>query len=208
MDKIITTDNGEDAEPCDYDFSVMQLLLGARQKIFAILKNTDNDIFDCLNGIYQICLKVQSEFDGICYKSAVITEDSFIKEYGQTVNLLLQLDIMTAEWKHLLTGASKYKPNKDDILKFREYIRNYEYEYKNLIYYYIFRYFLNSIDSYDVTECFDLTALAVKSAYILQMYKFAEKGSLTADDRHRIIGLYSKEVEHSYENIEFLRDIK
>ncbi|MDR3971182.1 MAG: hypothetical protein Q3X17_02715 [Ruminococcus sp.] len=40
------------------------------------------------------------------------------------------------------------------------------------------------------------------------MYKFAEKGSLTADDRHRIIGLYSKEVEHSYENIEFLRDIK
>lgn len=208
MDKIITAHNGEDAEPCDYDFSVMQLLLGARQKIFAVLKNTDNDIFDCLNGIYQICLKVQSEFDGICYKSAVIAEDSFIKEYGQTVNLLLQLDIMTAEWKHLLTGASKYKPNKDDILKFREYIRNYEHEYKNLIYYYIFRYFLNSIDSYDVTECFDLTALAVKSAYILQMYKFAEKGSLTADDRHRIIGLYSKEVEHSYENIEFLRDIK
>lgn len=32
MDKIITADNREDAEPCDYDFSVMQLLLGARQK--------------------------------------------------------------------------------------------------------------------------------------------------------------------------------
>ena len=30
MDKIITADNREDAEPCDYDFSVMQLLLGAR----------------------------------------------------------------------------------------------------------------------------------------------------------------------------------
>lgn len=36
MDKIITADNREDAEPCDYDFSVMQLLLGAKN--IAVLK--------------------------------------------------------------------------------------------------------------------------------------------------------------------------
>lgn len=207
MQKSVTEENSRSAEYCDYDTQVMRLLIEAREKIFAVLSDDGNSIFDCINRIYKICLEVQSVLDGIKYESGLIfDENSFIAEYSRTIDVLLQLDIMTDEWRDLLKRAKEYKFDEKDALNFSEDIVKYDYEYKNLMYYYIFRYFLNSIDSGNVTECFNLMLFAVKSAYVLQLFVFADKGTVNIEQRHRIIGLYSKEVEHSYENIELLRE--
>lgn len=207
MQKLIVTQDEKIAEPCNYDTEVMDLLYSAREKIFSVLGNDNNGIFDCLDMIYKICIEVQSALDGVEYEAETeFDENGFIADYKQTIDLLLQLDIMTDEWKALLERAEKYKADSKDILRFSEYIGEYDYEYKNLMYYYVYRYFLNSIDTYDVTECFSFILLAVKSAYILQLFLFVNNGGLNIEQRHRIIGLYSKEVEHSYENIEYLME--
>lgn len=205
MQKLVTAENNTENEPCDYDTDVMELLLNARKKIFDVLSNDRLSIFDCLNRIYGLCLNVQSQIDECEYNAeADFSQTVFLASYQNTIKLLLSLDIMTDEWRNLLSKASEYRPLESEKKAFERYISKYEYEYKNLMYYYIFRYFLNSIDSYDVMQCFDLMCLAVKSAYILQLFLFANGGELTLSQRHRVIGLYSKEVEHSYENIEFL----
>ena len=207
MQKIVTIDNQKNPEPCDYDTEVMELLINARKKIFAVLNDDKNSIFDCLNSMYKICLEVQSQLDDAEYiLQAEISEEGFITDYKSTVDLLLRLDIMTDEWRNLLENARGYTPDERDFTEFKSFICDYEYEYKNLMYYYTFRYFLNSIDSLDVLKYFNLTLLAVKSAYALHLYEFAKGHTLLQEQRHRIFGLYSKEVEHSYENIEFLTE--
>lgn len=208
MQKVIVKENSLQIEPCDYDTDIMSLLLKERKKIFDVLNEEDNSLFDCLNLIYKIFVDVQFKLDGFRYEEKQIFDcENFISDYKDTVSLLLKLDIMTDEWKDFLENAVKYNPNKADITAFSKQTNEYAYEFKNLMYYYVFRYFLNSIDSYDVMECFNLMLLAVKSAYMLQLFEFSNKGSLTEESRHRIFGLYSKEVEHSYENIEKITSI-
>lgn len=205
MKKLIEKENPLEAEQCDYDTDVMSLLLKERQNIFDVLNNDENSLFDCLSLMYKIFANVQSKLDGAKYDSTQIFDcEGFISDYKATVSLLLKLDIMTDEWKKFLENAVKYNPNQTDTTAFSKQINEYAYEFKNLMYYYVFRYFLNSIDSYDVMGCFNLMLLAVKSAYILQLFEFSTKGTLSEQNRHRIFGLYSKEVEHSYENIEYL----
>lgn len=207
MQKIATIDNQKNPEPCDYDTEVMVLLINAREDIFTVLNDDKNSIEDCLNKMYKICLEVQSRLDDADYiQQAEISEEGFFSDYKSTVGLLLRLDIMTDEWRILLENAGGYTPDERVFTEFKSIICEYEYEYKNLMYYYTFRYFLNSIDSFDVLKYFDLTLLAVKSAYVLHLYEFSKSHTLLKEQRHRIFGLYSKEVEHSYENIEFLTE--
>lgn len=202
MQSLVVRETSEPPEPCDYDENIMELLIAARKEIFSAINDGKSTIFDCINAIYKICGSVQSRLNGeeiTCDFN--INGDSVILSYQNTITTLLSLDIMTDEWRALLENARQYAPAVSDISAFQGYIADYGYEYKNLAFYYVFRYFINAIDSYDVLGCFKLLLLAVKSAYVLHLYLFSQSLNLSDGQRHRVIGLYSKEIEQSYENI-------
>ena len=76
-------------------------------------------------------------------------------------------------------------------------------EYKNIALYYIYRYYLNAIDSYDIIT----TVKRIYCAYIVcsaMTVEFSAENDF--DKRVHIMQRYSKEVEHSFENSDYLRD--
>ena len=104
------------------------------------------------------------------------------------------LDVMDNNWiKYLLESS-------DCILN-----DTYETdcEYRNVALYYIYRYYLNAIDSYDIIT-------TAKRIYCVYAVCSAMTANFCAENnfgsRVMTIYKYSKEVEHSFENSEFLTD--
>lgn len=104
------------------------------------------------------------------------------------------LDIMDKKWIEDLCSSSNcvlYDTYETDC------------EYKNIALYYIYRYYLNAIDSYDIIT----TVKRIYCAYIVcsaMTVEFSAENDF--DKRVHIMQRYSKEVEHSFENSDYLRD--
>lgn len=93
------------------------------------------------------------------------------------------LEIMSGEWRSILESATHNQPD-----------LNHNLEFERLALYYIYRYYLNAIDSFDVLS----TIKRIACAYIVLSRCDLENNCT------RFMQLYSKEVEHSYENSEML----
>lgn len=94
-----------------------------------------------------------------------------------------KLEIMGDEWREILESVGNNKPDE-----------NHDIEFERLALYYIYRYYLNAIDSFDVLS----TIKRIACAYLV-----LSRCNLV-DSCTRLMQLYSKEVEHSYENSEML----
>ena len=76
-------------------------------------------------------------------------------------------------------------------------------EYRRLALYYIYRYYLNAIASYDIIT----TVKMIYCAYAVCSAVMAKNGAENSFERRvMVIHKYSKEVEHSLENIEYMTD--
>lgn len=94
---------------------------------------------------------------------------------------------MTDEWREILRKASEHVgeqiPERFDVL------------FERISLYYIYRYFLTAVDSMDVM----CTAKRIYCAYVV-----IGSALLTGEyETEKLFCLYSKEVEHSYENADY-----
>lgn len=104
------------------------------------------------------------------------------------------LDIMDKKWiEYMLDSAESVLNDTYET----------DCEYRNMALYYIYRYYLNAIDSYDIIT----TVKRIYCAYIVCSAMTAFLGAENSFERRvMIIRKYSKEVEHSFENSDFLTD--
>ncbi len=107
-------------------------------------------------------------------------------------NMHKDLDIMDNNWIKAVYAA------KDCILNDTH---ETDCEYANMALYYIYRYYLNAIDNYDIIT-------TIKRIYCVYIVCSAMTAALGAENefekRVMIMQKYSKEIEHSFENTEFL----
>lgn len=78
------------------------------------------------------------------------------------------------------------------------------YEYEHLLVYYIFRYFLKMIFDGDIYSKAAMVAATILYTYLSGALTYKEKGEFTLEDQIKLQYLYSKEVEHSEENMAVL----
>lgn len=101
-----------------------------------------------------------------------------------------------------------YKFYIDKHKKFDEYYKEKEYEYEHLIVYFIFRYFMKSVYDYDICAKVKLAVvsyLIIKELDIVQWID--NKYKLNKNEQIDIMHMYSKDIEHSEENIEVLSEL-
>lgn len=180
----------------DYNAELMSLLLKARTKTAEILKDRTMPFAKRL----KICLvfnnEVQNLIDDEDFSYSNIVQNPI---YSDSLNkadctfifkLHKELEIINKEWLNLLCSTA----NRCD-----EYIISTEYDtdFEKLGLYYIYRYYLNAIDSYDVLS----TIKRLVCAYIV-IGKCKQSGDISMS---RLMQMYSKEVEHSYENTDILK---
>lgn len=157
---------------------LMDFLLKARAKTSKIFKDRKLSFAQRLKEALRYNKDIQNSLDEI-------SEPESVSDLSYIFELHNKLEIMSNEWKEILASASKNEPD-----------TNHDVEFERLALYYIYRYYLNAIDSYNVLS----TIKRIACAYIVLSRCELER------DCTRLMQLYSKEVEHSYENSEMLED--
>lgn len=95
----------------------------------------------------------------------------------------------------------------DKHKEFNHYYKDNMYKFKNILVYFIFRYFMKSIFDYDVSSKIKIAIMSTIMIKELAVVRWIENGQFTEVDMVDICHMYSKDVEHLEENIETLQEI-
>ncbi|SFU62949.1 lysine-N-methylase [Clostridium sp. DSM 8431] len=137
---------------------------------------------------------------------------SLINEYFNVFN---GLEKINENWNKTIHYAIDILFNKNDsnfyknsINRFDDYYKNNQYEFKNLFTYFIFRYFMKSLYDADLLSKIKLSILSLVAIKVLDVVRFIDNSfNFTLADAIDISHMYSKDIEHSEENIEKLYTI-
>ena len=195
-----SSDDGRAEEVCEYDSDFMEFLRTARDKILAIFSDKFCDLNTKMQKFSDFAEALSVELYGKSYICRNLEKE-------KALNILSELEIMTDEWRMLLANAKQAQICEADIKAFEDYAKPFEYEFENLAFYYIYRYFCNAVADEDITFCINSLLLAYQSIRTLECARYKQNGEISFQQRVRIFQLYSKEVEHSFENIEKLEDV-
>ena len=92
--------------------------------------------------------------------------------------------------------------------EFNEYYKENLYKFKNIFVYFVFRYFMKAIFDYDVSAKIKLAIISTLTIKELAVVRFIENNNeFTEEDMVEVSRIYSKDIEHSDENIENLQEI-
>ncbi len=189
ISKIQNDDNG-------YEKDFMNFLIKARAITAGLFTNNNKtfqeQLTDCiyysdyiqrLIDINEFNLKKLYEYN------IPINIDTFSSSRRFVFDVHKDMDIMDKKWlDEMYLSADSVLVNTHQT----------DSEYRNLALYYIYRYFLNAIDSYDIIS-------VIKRIYCAYIVCSAMTDHAKAENdtqkRTLIIERYSKEIEHSYENI-------
>ncbi|MGG5461126.1 flagellin lysine-N-methylase [Clostridium sp. B9] len=111
-----------------------------------------------------------------------------------------------------LDNGLKYLEGREDFYfekhrEFNEYYKDNLYKFKNILVYFIFRYFMKSIFDYDMSAKIKLAIISTLMIKELAVIRFIDKGEFTEEDMVEVSRIYSKDIEHSDENVENLQEI-
>ncbi|MCH5303859.1 MAG: flagellin lysine-N-methylase [Ruminococcus sp.] len=170
-----------DFSSAEYNGGVMEFLLKARAKSAEILSNKILPFNENLQNCLRFNRKIQDKLSPISKNQINKAKDfSFIFKIHE------RLEFINAEYSEKIKNASGLLPNKD-----------FDEEFRRLALYYIYRYYLNAVENFDILS----TLRKIVCAYIIIGALANAEGK---PDIIKIIQNYSKEVEHSYDNMAVL----
>jgi lysine-N-methylase len=193
----------------------------AREKAYAIVWNREKNIWDRLaefldfaEGL-QKCIKrpesIKAYIEGFkapTKDETVLPENKEIKLYHQIWKCYMKQVIIKREWPQMVKTIQEnhYLGAYDEQMKtFNKYYADREYEFENLITYFIFRYFMKAVFDKDVLTKVKMGVVSLLIIRQCDVGQFvANNGNLSSKEQVDICHLYSREVEHSEENFDNL----
>lgn len=128
--------------------------------------------------------------------------DTSIKEWLDTYK---SLEHIKKEWPVMLSDAEEYiKKGMPNIRKSVILIHKRDYEYEHLLVYYIYRYFLRTVFDGRLFEKAQLACVALIMQELSGVVFYDKNNEFSFYDQITIMRIYSKETEHSEENLEEL----
>ena len=117
--------------------------------------------------------------------------------------------VFDKKYQQLVAEGDGFEKDKDEYTalseEFSTYISSREYEYRQLLEYYVFRYFAKSIYDYDVLGKCQMLVTNFFMIKQMDMLKWLDNHrNYSFDDRMDIVHIFSRQVEYSEENIENL----
>ena len=166
------------------------------------------------SGILKKCLKnysfIQGEFS--------VTEEKLADAERIRKDLIAFFDnfkgveIINPDWNRRRDETLQYLNKSDiknlisDIDEFNRYMKDREYEYEQLLIYYVYRYFLDAVYDYDSLLKAKNGVVGFIILFVMGLAKYKTSGSFSKADQIDIAHLYSRQFEHSYSNFEVYRE--
>ena len=179
-------------EASENDEDYMSFLLKSRSRSAEILTRQNEPFAYRLADCLEFNAQVQCVLDG--KEPAPLESGDGKSGFGFIFDMHLGFEIMSEKWRAALNDAAESSAG----LKISA---DFERDFEKFALYYIYRYYLEAVNSGDVMY----SIKRIVCAYIVTGMidaDFAQKGYPLS--RMRILQRYSKEVEHSYDNTEAL----
>ena len=136
--------------------------------------------------------------------------DTTYEQHQKRMDIFKELEVLDVEWETVkknlqdnLSASTYY----DIFLAFSESEACLERDYENLLVYFTFRYFMNSYYNMDVLSYGKLAVVFTLMIQDMDMLRYEENGgAFSRADRVDTARIFSKEVEHSEENVEYVRE--
>lgn len=223
----------EETADSEFDAALAEKLFPIRDRLFALMEISSIGFNDKLVILLNICHEIQEAVNSNAYeKLNAFSEVSFAlckEQYLDRVypGLELQsgvervlyayeeLEVLSYDWEEQLSAlfsdlhTDGITPAAYENLcrEFAECIKNRQYEYENLIKYFLFRYFMKAAYDHDVFGKAQMIAanfLVLRDMDILRWQK--NGGHFTFADRMDTIHIFSREVEYSEDNLAALSE--
>lgn len=234
---VLSEDDGMVTDYNDINYDMFMQIISSRKIVFDILQDRSMPLENRIAVILKFAQDIQQKIDDNCIEeiSEIRNEyenNEFIKKYIDEIkefrdngekkynNIIKyfkeyqQLDHINEKWPKVLEESINYFNKKEsykEYLKEHQEFNNYhsanEFEYEQLIVYFIFRYFMKAIFDYDVSAKIKLAIISMLMIKELSIVRWIEKGNFIEEDLVDIAHMYSKDVEHSDENIEALQEV-
>ena len=132
------------------------------------------------------------------------------EQHAKRMEIFRELEVLDEEWENVKTQMKdKLSPStyNDFFYAFFNSNSYLEMDYENLLVYFTFRYFMNSYYNMDVLSYGKLAVVFTLMIRDMDMLRFEENGgAFSRADRVDTARIFSKEVEHSEENVEYVRE--
>ena len=167
-------------------------------------------------GMEQVLCRWENQEEEPKKKVSKEDEEAFaLQAFRQRIRFFMGMEVLDKEWERIReqtedvvinAGAAGYAALRRD---FMNRLRNQgrEYEYEHLCVYFLFRYAMQTV--YDSNFWGHAAVMAVCFLMIRDMDMarfFCQNGRFSLEDRIDVARIFSKEAEHSEENMEYLLD--
>ena len=136
-------------------------------------------------------------------------------EVESILNAYSELEILNEQWQYYLDDMYDMLHSEDMspadysvlVKEFTEYIKDRNYEYSNMLKYFVFRYFMKAAYDHDV---FGKLQLSVTNYFVIRdmdIVKWLKNNrEFSFEDRIETVHIFSREVEYSEDNLEVLAE--
>ena len=175
-----------------------------------IAQSSSSSIEEKIQSLFEEGLTLQKSFsDEFCIEGVFFPEDS--KGLSHWCDTLSCLEYLTDEWKNLVEKLCVFAAQgEENIIKekerFAEYINDREYEYSNILVYFLYRYFMEYLGEGDVILPLRFAVYSTRVIYSMGVMIYSEKSKFTTDDQIKLCYLFGKEIEHSQSNLDSIFD--
>lgn len=171
------------------DDDVLELLIDSRKKLLSLEK----DFFGCVTALFEKAVSDEEEINQYSFKRGYMPSAGGVRKYIEI--LRDECEILSPLWKSILNKTLGSKVNTDDLYSF---VRNNENIMKNILNYYIYRYYLKAVNDLDIYPRALFIAFSAFSSALISI-----SADLSLEEAAR---LYSKEIEHSTENVDIITE--
>lgn len=137
------------------------------------------------------------------------------KQFVERIRIFHELEVLGEEWSQTLLKVEKefsVEEGKEQhyrlsLENYWNYIKEREYEWEQLLVYFTFRYFMKTVYDGDVLGKAKFVAVAFLMIRDMDTQRYiSQNETFTQQDRVDTARIYSKEVEHSEENLKYLAE--
>lgn len=171
------------------DDDVLSVLIASRKEIL----NTNGVLSVLLEKLLLVASRDEEEINFLSIENICHPSFSDIQNFIEV--LFSECEILNTDWKKLLINCNKEAVDSE---KLSEFLSNNNNVLANLFYYFVYRYYLKSVCDLNVFPRGLFIALSVLSIAVI-----AYCNSMSVAEVSR---LFSKEIEHSTENVDILID--
>lgn len=197
-----TEETNEMIIPCDFDAELYFILLQIRKKAIDILQNRKFSVEERLCSFLDFSQAVSAairKYDYSLAKEIIDTDFPPIlckfssakskRALNKYISDFSSLEMLDTDWKNSLLSA----------LNGNKKVFSPEWEFEHLAVYFVFRYFTEAVFDRDLLTKAKFTAVS------LIIIRNMQNESLKKSDRIKVMQKFSKEVEHSANNMDFLK---